>query len=162
MIVEILGKHLEKRMLEGQTRFLLDGFAENELQAAIDDGEAMKKVIDEIGLIRPTRFLNLRHIPSTLVRNVEPLLLEAVDNKLSGSQAFNNHVEKILSEEDRKNNTTRNLQRLIESECYRLKLENEGKYPDRSRHKTEAKKKKYMEEQEAKYQKALAKEADKC
>ncbi|KAL8728286.1 MAG: hypothetical protein Q9181_005401 [Wetmoreana brouardii] len=35
MIVEIVGKHLEKRVLEGQTRFLLDGFPENELQAAI-------------------------------------------------------------------------------------------------------------------------------
>ncbi|KAL9594676.1 MAG: hypothetical protein Q9179_005289 [Wetmoreana sp. 5 TL-2023] len=35
MVVEILGKHLEKRILEGQTRFLLDGFPENELQAAI-------------------------------------------------------------------------------------------------------------------------------
>ncbi|KAL9602113.1 MAG: hypothetical protein Q9179_002648 [Wetmoreana sp. 5 TL-2023] len=156
---------------------------------------------------------DFEHLPSTLARDAEPGLLEALersdarvrhqdlaarqirkplrfptpkqlkndDNRLaqqtrrfrewnclipwadkrSGSQAFINHVEHILSEEDKKNNTTRNVRRLIESEYHRLKLENAGKYPDRSRHKTEAKKKKYMEEQEAKYQKALAKEAKK-
>ncbi|KAL8737605.1 MAG: hypothetical protein Q9181_001506 [Wetmoreana brouardii] len=156
---------------------------------------------------------DFEHLPSTLARDVEPGLLEALersdprvrhqdlaarqirkplrfptprhlkndDNRLaqqmrrfrewnclipwsdkrSGSQAFNSHVENILSEEDKKENTTRNLRRLIESEYYRLKLENAGKYPDRSRHKTEAKKKKYMDELEAKYQKALAKEAKK-
>lgn len=35
MVVEILGRHLERRILQGQKGFLIDGFPKNETQAAI-------------------------------------------------------------------------------------------------------------------------------
>lgn len=43
MKVELLGKYLERRILRGQTRFLVDGFPETERLAAIFEEDVSSK-----------------------------------------------------------------------------------------------------------------------